>query len=177
MEKEWYSLQEIEDLTGIKKSTLSRDVDEFRIYIENKKFWSKRLVKSTSIPVIKKIRDYYAQGLNTKEIHLKLQGSPTVIDVKNEDDLLHELQTMKKEFQGDIQILKEGLKGELREEFKEMLLQQQSFIDERLREWEISREKVELSVKNQKQAMLEASATVSKKEKTKLPPKKKWWQF
>lgn len=177
-EKEWYSLKEIERITGISVPSLSRYADEFKYYIKDRKSGNKRLVHIESIPLLKKIKSYYGDHLNTSEIHERLKETPVIIDVKDEKDvmatqaeMMDELKSMKELFQQEIQQL------------KETVITQQKYIDERMNE----RDKILMEslrmMKEQKKAVSEVSTTMEDiKEETKDESShernnKKWWKF
>lgn len=177
-EKEWYSLKEIEKITGISVPSLSRYADEFKYYIKDRKSGNKRLVHIESIPLLKKIKSYYSDHLNTAQIHEKLKETPVIIDVKDEKDVI----TIQAEMMDELKSMKELFQQEI-QQLKESIVAQQTYIDERMNE----RDKLLMEslrmMQEQKKAIVEVSTAIEdvkerkKDDSSHERTNKKWWKF
>lgn len=166
-EKEWYSLKEIEKITGISVPSLSRYADEFKHYIRDRKSGNKRLVHRESISLLKEIKSFYNQNLNTSQIHERLKEKPLVIDVKDTDDIMNEIKMMKNVFQDEINQL------------KEIILSQQKYIDEKLNERDKRLMESLRMIQEHKKTLIETSSTFDNMDERKKEERKhkKWWKF
>ncbi|MDA1758307.1 hypothetical protein PDK30_25765 [Bacillus cereus] len=75
MVKEWYSIQEAADELEISHTSISRHIKTYSDFFKTKSVGRKKLISKEGLPLLVKIKELYAQGIQKAEILDQLQGS------------------------------------------------------------------------------------------------------
>lgn len=88
--KEWYSIQDAADTLGISHTSISRYLHTYPDFFKVKLVGRKKMIFSEGLPILKKIKDLYASGIQTHEILEQLQGSmPVYHDAENAGEVVN----------------------------------------------------------------------------------------
>lgn len=129
---EWINVAHIEEKTKIPAVSIRRYIHRHSTHIKHKKSHKSFSIDKDSLPVIEKIRDFYAEGLNVDQVEEALSNLsiPMIIDV-NDGERNIKLNTAETLL---------GIKKE-NEELKAMIIalgdkfkEQQDYIDKKLDE-------------------------------------------
>lgn len=98
MVKEWYSIQEAADTLGISHTSISRYLHTYPAFFKVKSVGRKKMIFSEGLPLLQKIKELYARGLQTHEILDQLNGSiPAYHDVVNPGEVVNDFPLAKME--------------------------------------------------------------------------------
>ncbi|KLA36351.1 hypothetical protein J2N67_006553 (plasmid) [Bacillus thuringiensis] len=75
MVKEWYSLGEAADKLGISHTSVSRYIQTYPDFFKTRSVGRKKLISNEGLPLLVKIKELYADGVQKAEILDQLQGS------------------------------------------------------------------------------------------------------
>lgn len=158
---EWLNVAQTEQKTKIPAVTIRRYIHRHSTHIRHKKAHKSFSIDKDSLPIIEKIRDFYAEGLTADQVEDALSNLsiPTIIEVNDGERniKLNTAETL-------IEIKREN------EELKAMILalgdkfkEQQNYIDNRLDERD--------------RKLMETLRTYQEVAAAKTQHKKSWWPF
>lgn len=178
MEKEWFTVAEIEKETNIPHQTIRRYIKVHGHHFVLKKKHKSYFISEKSIKVILNIRNMYSEGKTSEQVeeYLANSGIPVIIDVKSEDEQVSiNFPEVLLELKSDMSSVNEKLSEQ--ENFNQLLIEklseqnefikkQQKYIDEKLSKRD------EALVRSMRE-LLESKKQIAVTEQS----KKKWWLF
>lgn len=171
MEKEWFTVAEMEKETNIPHQTIRRYIKAHGHHLHLKKQHKSYFINSSSIEVILKIRKMYSDGKTSESVDEVLANSniPMTIDLEkdNEQVSIH-VPKMLQELNNNIVAMNEKMvkQEEFNAELLEQVRKQQKYIDERLSK----RDEALIKAMNE---VMETKRQLAATEQN----KKKWWKF
>ncbi|MED1406925.1 hypothetical protein P4U07_30030 [Bacillus mycoides] len=91
MVKEWYSIQEAADTLGISHTSISRYLHTYPDFFKVKSVGRKKMIFNEGLPLLQRIKELYASGIQTHEILDQLQGSiPVYHDTENSGEVVND---------------------------------------------------------------------------------------
>lgn len=92
MSERWLTVSDLAEQFGIPHPTIRRYLDRHGHRLHTKKHHKSYLISEESIPLLVRIREGYADGMNSDQVETLLasSGAPTIITVSDMDDQNHE---------------------------------------------------------------------------------------
>ncbi|GIO25348.1 DUF3967 domain-containing protein [Oceanobacillus sp. J11TS1] len=171
MEKEWFTVAEMEKETNIPHQTIRRYIKVHGHHLHLKKQHKSFFINYSSIDVILKIRKMYSDGKTSESVDEILANSniPMTIDLEkdNEQVSIH-VPNMLQELNNNIVAMNHKMvkQEEFNAELLEQVRKQQKYIDERLSK----RDEALIKAMNE---VMDTKRQLAATEQN----KKKWWQF
>jgi len=72
MDKEWLTLKDLAEQSGIPQTTVTRYCQTHRTRLENRRFGRRRKYRPVCVGILQTISEWYSQGLSSQEITEKL---------------------------------------------------------------------------------------------------------
>ncbi|WP_338789717.1 DUF3967 domain-containing protein (plasmid) [Priestia megaterium] len=172
---EWFTVPQTSEKTGIPQQTLRRYIASHAHLLRIKKEHKAYQLHKDCLDVLARIRELYGNGKNAEEVDkiLTAQGVPVTVEVVSETgeqesaDLSEVVMDIKKALDEQKEFNKQLL--EKFKEQEELLVSQQKYIDEKLKQRD---EQLMLSMREMQETKLLASIT---KENANTEEKKESW--
>lgn len=178
MEKEWFTVSEIEKETNIPHQTIRRYIKAHGHHMILRKKHKSYFISGKSIKVILKIRNMYSEGKTSEQVdeYLANSGIPVIIDVKIEDEQVSiNFPEVLLELKNNMSKVNEKLSEQ--EKFNQLLIEklaeqnehmekQQKYIEEKL-------SKRDEALVHSLRELLETKKQIAVTEQS----KRKWWLF
>lgn len=87
-DEKWFTVSELLERFGIPQPTTRRYIERHGHHLHTKKHHKSYLISEESIPVLVRIREGYAEGMNADQVEtlLAASGAPTIITVNDTSD-------------------------------------------------------------------------------------------
>lgn len=173
MEKEWFSVAEMEKETNIPHQTIRRYIKAHGHHLSLKKQHKSFFINHSSIDVVLKIRKMYSEGKTSESVDEILANSnvPMTIEMEKDDEQVSiHVPNMLKELNNNIVAMNEKMakQEKFNNELLEQVRKQQKYIDERLSK----RDEALIKAMNE---MMETKKQIAAAEQEES--KKKWWRL